>query len=80
MLGGLALGEMGAWLTLRGLFFMLATLGVLALGAASLAASASGGESGREGRRGGSTQRRGGEPVRRQAPRSRPKPGGSDRK
>ena len=40
-LGGLALGELGAWLTLRGLFFMLATLGVLALGAATLAASAS---------------------------------------
>jgi hypothetical protein len=52
MLGSLALGELGAWLTLRGLFFMLATLGVLALGAATLAASASGGEDGKGGRGG----------------------------
>lgn len=48
---GLAVGELAAWMTLRGLFFMLATLGVLALGAATLAASASGGESGKAGRK-----------------------------
>jgi hypothetical protein len=44
VLGVLAFGELGAWLTLRGAFFMLATAGVLAFGVASLAAAASGGE------------------------------------
>ena len=40
--GGLALGELGAWLTLRGVSLALVTAGVLALGVASLAAAASG--------------------------------------
>lgn len=42
VLGGLALGELGAWLTLRGVSLMLVTAGILAIGAASLAAAASG--------------------------------------
>ncbi len=42
VLGGLALGELGAWLTLRGAGLALATAGVLALGVALLAAMASG--------------------------------------
>jgi hypothetical protein len=46
VLGGLALGEFGAWLGLRGAFFMLTTIAVLAIGAAALAAAASGGEPG----------------------------------
>jgi hypothetical protein len=44
VLGGLALGELGAWLTFRGVGFVLATAAVLALGVASLAMAASGGE------------------------------------
>jgi hypothetical protein len=44
VLGGLAVAEFGAWAGLRGAFFMLTTVGVLALGVAYLAASASGGE------------------------------------
>jgi hypothetical protein len=44
VLGVLAFGELGAWLTLRGAFFMLTTAGVLALGVAALASAASGGE------------------------------------
>jgi hypothetical protein len=42
VLGGLAVGELGAWVTLRGVAFMLATAAMLALGVAWLAASASG--------------------------------------
>jgi hypothetical protein len=42
VLGGLAAGELGAWLTLRGVTVVVATAAVLALGVASLAASASG--------------------------------------
>ena len=42
VLGGLALGEMSAWLTLRGAGLALATAGARALGRAWLAASASG--------------------------------------
>jgi hypothetical protein len=42
VLGGLAVGELGAWLTLRGVAFVVATAAVLALGVASLAAAASG--------------------------------------
>jgi hypothetical protein len=42
VLGGLALGELGAWGALRGVGLVLATAGVLALGVAWLAASASG--------------------------------------
>jgi len=42
VLGGLALGELAAWLTRRGAGLALATAGVLALGVALLAASASG--------------------------------------
>jgi hypothetical protein len=42
LLGSLALGEIGAWLTLRGLSLALVTAGVLAIGVASLAAAASG--------------------------------------
>jgi hypothetical protein len=41
-LGGLAVGELTAWLTLRGVSFTLATAGILAIGVASLAAAASG--------------------------------------
>jgi hypothetical protein len=41
-LGALALGELTAWLTLRGASFMLTTAAVLALGAATLAAVATG--------------------------------------
>jgi hypothetical protein len=44
VLGGLALGELGAWLTLRGVLLVLATAAILALGMAWLAASASGAE------------------------------------
>jgi len=44
VLGGLAVAEFGAWAGLRGAAFMLTTVGVLALGVAYLAASASGGE------------------------------------
>jgi hypothetical protein len=44
VLGGLAVGELGAWATLRGVGFVLATAAVLALGVASLAMAASGGE------------------------------------
>jgi hypothetical protein len=44
VLGGLAVGELAAWATLRGASFMLATAGVLAIGVAALAAAASGGE------------------------------------
>jgi hypothetical protein len=44
VLGGLAVGELGAWLTLRGVGLVLATAGVLAIGAASLAMAAAGGE------------------------------------
>jgi hypothetical protein len=44
MLGGLAAGELTAWLTLRGVGLVLATAAVLALGVASLAMAASGGE------------------------------------
>lgn len=42
VLGGLALGELGAWAALRGVGVALATAGVLALGVAWLAAMASG--------------------------------------
>jgi hypothetical protein len=42
VLGGLALGELGAWVTLRGVGLALATAGILALGVALLAAAASG--------------------------------------
>lgn len=41
-LGALAFGELAAWLTLRGVFFMLTTAALLALGAAMLAAAATG--------------------------------------
>jgi len=44
VLGGLALAELGAWVGLRGAGFLLATVGVLALGAAALAAAATGGD------------------------------------
>jgi hypothetical protein len=42
VLGGLALGELGAWVALRGIGVVLATAGVLALAVAVAAASASG--------------------------------------
>jgi hypothetical protein len=42
VLGGLAVGELGAWMTLRGVGLVLGTAGVLAIGVALLAASASG--------------------------------------
>ena len=42
VLGGLAVGELGAWLALRGVGVVLATAGVLALAVAVAAASASG--------------------------------------
>ena len=42
VLGGLAVGELGAWAMLRGVGLMLATAGILALGVAWLAATASG--------------------------------------
>jgi hypothetical protein len=42
VLGGLAVGELGAWLTLRGASLVLLTAGMLALGVAALAAAASG--------------------------------------
>jgi hypothetical protein len=42
VLGGLAIGELTAWATLRGAGFLLVTAGVLALGVAALAAAASG--------------------------------------
>jgi len=42
VLGGLALGEITAWLTLRGVSLALVTAGFLAIGMASLAAAASG--------------------------------------
>ncbi len=42
VLGGLALGERGAWLTRRGVSLTLVTAGILAIGVASLAAAASG--------------------------------------
>jgi hypothetical protein len=42
VLGTLAFGELGAWLTLRGVSLVLVTAGMLALGVASFAASASG--------------------------------------
>jgi hypothetical protein len=41
-LGGLALGELTAWGTLRGAGLMLATAGVLAMAVAAVCASASG--------------------------------------
>jgi hypothetical protein len=44
VLGGLALGELAAWLTLRGVGLMLATAGLLALGVAIAATAAAGGE------------------------------------
>jgi hypothetical protein len=43
-LGGLAVGELGAWLALRGVFVVMATAAILALGVAFLAAQASGAE------------------------------------
>jgi hypothetical protein len=42
VLGGLAVGELGAWVALRGVGALLATAGILALGVAFLAAMASG--------------------------------------
>jgi hypothetical protein len=42
VLGGLAVGELGAWVTLRGVGLAVATAGVLAIGVALLAAMASG--------------------------------------
>lgn len=42
VLGGLAVAELSAWLTLRGVGLVFATAGVLAIGVASLAAAASG--------------------------------------
>lgn len=72
VLGGLALGELGAWVGLRGTFFMLTTVGVLALGVAMLAASASGGEPGRSK---GTPARRA--PQRGRTARRQPKDGGS---
>lgn len=42
VLGGLAVGELGAWLTLRGASLVLLSAGLLALGIAALAAAASG--------------------------------------
>lgn len=42
VLGGLAVAEVSAWLTLRGVGLVFATAGVLAIGMASLAAAASG--------------------------------------
>jgi hypothetical protein len=42
VLGGLALGELGAWLTLRGVVLALATAVILAIGVGLLAAAASG--------------------------------------
>jgi hypothetical protein len=42
VLGGLAVGELGAWVTLRGVGLILATAGVLALAVATAAWSASG--------------------------------------
>jgi hypothetical protein len=42
VLAGLAVGELGAWFTLRGAGFALATAGLLALGVAFLAGMASG--------------------------------------
>jgi hypothetical protein len=44
VLGGLAVGELGAWLGLRGAGFLLATAGVLMLATAALAAAATGGD------------------------------------
>lgn len=44
VLGGLAVGEVTAWLTLRGASLMIATAGVLAVGVASALMSASGGD------------------------------------
>lgn len=44
VLGGLALGELGAWAGLRGAGFLLATAGVLMLATAALAAAATGGD------------------------------------
>jgi hypothetical protein len=43
VLGGLAVAELGAWLTLRGAGLILATAGVLAFAVAAAAMSASGG-------------------------------------
>lgn len=45
LLGGLALGELGAWTALRGTGLILTTAGVLAIGVGSLAFSASGSRS-----------------------------------
>jgi len=42
VLGGLAVGEMGAWLTLRGVGLVLFSAGMLAVGVALLAHAASG--------------------------------------
>lgn len=42
LLGGLALGELGAWATLRGTGLMLVTAGFLATAVATIALSASG--------------------------------------
>ena len=42
VLGGLALGELGAWLALRGVVLALATAVILAIGVGLLAAAASG--------------------------------------
>jgi hypothetical protein len=58
LFGGLALGEFGAWLGLRGAFFMLTTVALLAIGAAALAAAASGGEPGSVGKRKSTPARR----------------------
>jgi hypothetical protein len=42
VLGALAVGELGAWATLRGVGLVVGTAGVLAIGVAVLAATASG--------------------------------------
>jgi len=45
LLGGLALGEFGAWATLRGAGFAAFTAGVLAIGVGTLLTQAAGGKS-----------------------------------
>lgn len=44
VLGGLAVAEISAWLTLRGVSLIAATAGVIAIGVASVAANLSGGD------------------------------------
>lgn len=42
VIGVLAVGELGAWVALRGVSLVLVTAGILAIGAASFAAAAAG--------------------------------------